>query len=91
MVFERPPDEIGNNVAGEIVVGRTEAAGKNEQISSLECVRDNRFQDVTIITRDRFALQIDSELIQSLGDEKGVGVHVRRRQHFAADGNHFCS
>ena len=54
VVFERPSDEIGNHVARRSSSIGPEAASKNEEISSLERVRDNRFQDAAVVTGDRF-------------------------------------
>ena len=89
VIIQRAADEIGDNIARQVVVGRSEAARHDEQVASAQRVGDDCLQGNAIVAGNRLALQIDSELIQSLGDEQRVRVDVSRCQHLTADSNHF--
>ena len=91
VILERTADEVCDDVAREIVVCRAEPAGQDQQIGSVERVRHDRLQHVPVVARNRLTLEIDTDLVQPLGDEERVRVDVRRRQHLAADSDDFCS
>ena len=91
VVLERPTDEIRDHLARQIVVGRSEPARENQQIASAQRIRHDRLQRRAIVAGNRLSLQVDPELVETLGDEERVRVDVGRRQHLAADRDDLCS
>ena len=82
--------QLGDDLARKIVVGRAETAREDQQIASTKRIRHDRFQHLAIVSGNRLPLQIDADLVEPLGNEKGVGVDVRGRQHFTAYRNDLC-
>ena len=91
VILERPTDKIRDNVTCEIVVGRAEPPRQNEQVAPAQRIRDDRLQDAAVVAGNSFPLQVDPDLVETLGDEQRIRIDVSRRQHLAADGNDFCS
>ena len=52
---------------------------------------DDRLQDAAVVAGNRLPLQVDPDLVETLGDEERIRIDVSRRQHLAADCNDFCS
>ena len=91
VIFERPSDKIRDNVTCEIVVGRAEPPVRISKSLRSERIRDDGLQDAAVVAGNSFPLQVDADLVETLGDEQRIRIDVRWRQHLAADGNDFCS
>ncbi len=91
MVFERFADEVGDDIARQVVVGRPETAGENQQIASPQRIRHDRFQHVAVVAGHGLPLQVDAQLVEPLGNEERIGIEMRGRQHLAAHRDNLCS
>ena len=91
VIFERLADEVGDDVARQIVIGRTEPAGQNQQDRFAEARRPRSSSG----RRDRRrrstfpCRSMPSSLSRSVMNSELVSM-MRGRQHLAADRDDFC-
>src|SRR5207247_1451313 len=80
-------EDASHGVAGDIVLGRTEAAGEHDEIGPLERSAELRRELVDIVAHDGLEAHVVADGVQPFGDRKRVRVDAKRRQQLAADGD----
>ena len=76
-------------LASEVIFGRAEAAGEDEDVGTAEGVVDGLYEVAGIVTNDGFEGDGDSEVVKAGGEKEGVGVLTMRCEHLRTDGDDF--
>ena len=86
-IVEGHPEHARHRVARDVVLGRTEPAGADDQIDRVERRRQHLGQLVDGIADHDLQANVVADGVQPLRDDERVRVDAKWRQHFAADGN----
>jgi hypothetical protein len=85
VVADRHAERLGDGVGGDVVMGRTDAAG-GEHVSVARAQRIERRDDVGLLVGDdTHFLEIDADIGEVFGDIADVLVLGPARQDFVAD------
>ena len=77
-------------LAREVVLGRPESAGADQDLGPRQGLLDTLNQAFTVVAHDGFENHFDAQVVQLLGEKEGVGVLAVWRQHFGADRDDLC-
>ena len=81
---------LRHGLARQIVLRRSQAAHDDHDIHALRGDAHGADEMLHAIADRGLEGDLHADLIQALGDEKGVGVLAKGRQHLRADGDGFC-
>ena len=86
ILVHRQAEHVGDDVAGQVVVGGAEAAGQDDEIGALERLAEEGRQIAAAIADDRLGAQRRCRAPASrVGEEQRVGVDPGRAEQLAAD------
>ncbi len=77
----------GDRFAGEVVVGRAEAAGHDDEVGAVEGALEGVDDAVEVVAHDGLEVEVDAEGGQARGEPGGVGVDDLAEQDFGAYGD----
>jgi hypothetical protein len=82
-------ERLGNRLAGEVVLCGAEAAHYYQNIGTAEGGTDGVDKVLQAVPDNGFERDSDADLIEFLGEIKGVGVLAPGGKHFGTDGDDF--
>ena len=82
-------ERLGHGIAGDVVLGGSEAAGENQDGGAAHGVAHLRGQAVAVVADDALGDHFDAELVQLIGEVERVGVEAIGSEHLAADRDDF--
>ena len=85
------PGHLGDDLSGQIVLGRADAAAGNDDIGALQRARDDFFHPRRVVADDRFEIEIHAERSQPLRHPRRIGVDDLSQQQLRPNRNDFRS
>ena len=89
LATEREGERLGHRFAGQVVFRGAQSAHDDHDVCTSESVPDNSYDVFAPVSDDSLEGHGNTDLIQSLGQIKGIGVLAKRGEHFGADSNNF--
>ena len=74
--------DFGHHLAGQVILGRTQAAAGNHNIGAVQGPAEDLFHPPGVVAHNRLVKQIHPDVGQPLGDPGRVGVHNLAQQEF---------
>ena len=87
MIDQLFPKRLGQDVFGQVVTGGAQAAGGDDDVSTVLCLADYALETSRIVTDNGLVEYIDAQLGQTLRDQLCIGVHDVAQQDLCADGD----
>ena len=84
---QRSAKDLCHGCSREVVFRGTQAAAQNDQIGSLQCRVEHRDDISLVVSHDGLEVDVEAGLVESLGEEQGIGVEMVRSQQFGAKRN----
>ena len=78
-------EEIGDSFARAVVVGGTEAAGRDDEVGAIESVTKGGVQFGRRIADDGFVEHANAEAVEFTGEPKGIRVQAKGSEKFGTD------
>ena len=77
--------DISQRIARDVVVGRPEAAGQDDEVDAIESAAQVLGDFAATVADDGLRSQLDAERSQPLREKERVRIEARRAQQLAAD------
>ncbi len=74
-------------LASEVVFSGAEASHEDDDVGARDGEFRGLLQVIEIVAHDGFEADIDAELVETLGEEKRIGVLAERGEQFRTDGD----
>jgi hypothetical protein len=85
--LEGHPERARQSVSRDVVFGRAESAGADDQIGRVERSRQHLRQLVDRVADHHFQADVAADGIQALRDDERIRIEAKGRQHLAANGD----
>ena len=82
------PGGVGDGLTGQVVLGRAEAAARDDDVRAAEGAIDYRLHAVGVVTDDGLVVEVDADIGEASGHPGRVGVDDLAEQELGADGNY---